>query len=265
MSHENYDHGSDANFIEYYARESQSAETTERFRRIRDRAIALLAESGRTGPLDVADIGCGAGTQALLWAQLGHRVAALDVNEPLVNIARSRATAQGLMIRFDVATATALPYADDSADAVLLPELLEHVADWESCMKEAVRVLRPGGLFYLSTTNWLCPRQQEFTLPLYSWYPGLVKRWCERKAITTHPQWANYARYPAVNWFSYFELSRWLRARGFVTMDRFDMLATQPLGGMARSLVTSIRVLPPLRLLAHIATGGTTVWAVRNA
>jgi 2-polyprenyl-6-hydroxyphenyl methylase/3-demethylubiquinone-9 3-methyltransferase len=265
MPHEDYTHNSDAHFIEYYARESQSADTTERFRRIRDRAIALLAESGRTGLFDVADIGCGAGTQALLWAQLGHRVSALDVNEPLVNIARSRAAGKGLHIRFDVGTATALPYADASADAVLLPELLEHVADWQSCLAEAVRVLRPGGLLYLSTTNWLCPRQQEFTLPLYSWYPGIAKRWCERKAVTTHPQWANYARYPAVNWFSYFELSRWLRARGFVTMDRFDMLAGQPMGSLTRSIVTSIRVLPPLRLLAHVATAQTTVWAIRHA
>jgi ubiquinone/menaquinone biosynthesis C-methylase UbiE len=265
MPRENYDHSSDPNFVEYYARESQSPETTERFRRIRDRAIGLLAESGRAGLLDVVDIGCGAGAQALLWAHLGHRVSALDVNEQLVNIARARAAQKGLSIRFDIGTATALPYADASADAVLLPELLEHVSDWQSCLNEAVRVLKFGGLLYLSTTNWLCPRQQEFTLPLYSWYPGTLKRWCERKATTTHPEWVNHARYPAVNWFSYFELSRWLRARGFVTMDRFDMLATQTFGGLARAFVTSIRMLPPLRLLGHMATGGTTVWAVRRA
>jgi 2-polyprenyl-3-methyl-5-hydroxy-6-metoxy-1,4-benzoquinol methylase len=53
-------------------------------------------------------------------------------------------------------------------DVCLLPELLEHVADWQSCLNEAARVLRPGGLLYLSTTNVLCPRQQEFNLPLYS-------------------------------------------------------------------------------------------------
>jgi 2-polyprenyl-6-hydroxyphenyl methylase/3-demethylubiquinone-9 3-methyltransferase len=264
MPHEDYSHSSDERFIEYYAQQSQSAETAARFRRVRDRAVALLAESGRHGPFDVADIGCGAGTQALLWAELGHRVSALDVNEPLVKLARTRAAEQGLTIRFDVGTATALPYADASVDAVLLPELLEHIADWQGCMNEAVRILRPSGLFYLSTTNWLCPRQEEFTLPLYSWYPGKLKRWCENKAITTHPQWANYARYPAVNWFSYFELSRWLHARGFATRDRFDMLAAQPIGGLTRSIVSSIRMLPPLRLLAHMATAGTTVWAVRH-
>jgi ubiquinone/menaquinone biosynthesis C-methylase UbiE len=264
MPEKNYDHSSDPNFVEYYARESQSVETTERFSRIRDRAVALLAESGRAGPLDVTDIGCGAGTQALLWSELGHRVSALDVNEPLVNIARERAIERGLRIRFDVGTATELPYADSSADAVLLPELLEHVPDWQSCMNEAVRVLRPGGLLYLSTTNWLCPRQQEFTLPLYSWYPGILKRWCERKATTSHPQWANYARYPAVNWFSYFGLSRWLRRHGFSTLDRFDMLARQPLGPLAAAAVAAVRGLAPVRVLGHMVSEGTTVWALRK-
>jgi 2-polyprenyl-6-hydroxyphenyl methylase/3-demethylubiquinone-9 3-methyltransferase len=83
--------------------------------------------------------------------------------------------------------------------------------------------------------------------------------------VTTHPEWVNHARYPAVNWFSYFELSRWLRARGLVTMDRFDMLAIQPIGGLTRAIVSSVRTLPPLRLIGHMATGGTTVWAVRSA
>jgi 2-polyprenyl-6-hydroxyphenyl methylase/3-demethylubiquinone-9 3-methyltransferase len=132
-------------------------------------------------------------------------------------------------------------------------------------LNEAVRVLRPGGLLYLSTTNWLCPRQQEFTLPLYSWYPPALKRWCERKAVTTHPQWANYARYPAVNWFSYYSLSRWLRQRGFSTLDRFDMLARQPGSAPRRGVLAVIRGLPPVRLLGHAATGGTTVWALRMA
>ncbi len=224
-----------------------------------------MATLGRDGTFDVIDIGCGAGAQALLWAERGHRVCALDVNESLIAIARQRADEANLSIRFDIGTATSLPYGAESADAVLLPELLEHVVDWEGCLSEAVRVIRPRGLLYLSTTNWLCPHQQEFQLPAYAWYPGPLKRWLEQKAVTTHPQWVNHARYPAVNWFSYFQLSRWLRARGFRTMDRFDMLAKQSLGPLASALVASVRLLPPIRVLGHMATEGTTVWAIREA
>ena len=51
-------------------------------------------------------------------------------------------------------------------------------------------------------------------MPLYSWYPAFIKKWCEHKAVTTHPEWANHARYPAVNWFTYYELRDWLAMRG---------------------------------------------------
>jgi 2-polyprenyl-6-hydroxyphenyl methylase/3-demethylubiquinone-9 3-methyltransferase len=116
--------------------------------------------------LNIADIGCGAGTQARLWAQGGHRVFGLDVNEPLIRLARQRTEEAGLVIRFEVGTATALPWADRTMDVRLLPELLEHVADCQACLNEAARVLRPGGLLYLSTTNVLCPRQDEFNAPV---------------------------------------------------------------------------------------------------
>src|SRR3954447_14171012 len=117
-----------------------------------------------------------------------------------------------------------------------MPELLEHVVEWEKCVAEALRVLRPGGVFYASTTNYLCPVQSEFNLPLYSWYPGRLKRRFERLSVTTRPALANYARYPAVNWFSYYGLARYLRQRGMSCLDRFDLIDRQGTGG-ARRLV----------------------------
>src|SRR5205807_1840429 len=153
---------------------------------------------------------------------LGHKVRALDVNEPLIDLARRRAQGQGLDIAFEVGSATALPWAPASMDVCLLPELLEHVADWQACLREASRILRPGGLLYISTTNVLCPLQEEFNLPAYSWYPTSLKRHCERLAVTTRQSLANHAKYPAVNWFSFYSLRDWLTALDFKCYDRFD-------------------------------------------
>ncbi len=259
------DHSSDPNFLAYYERESVSEQTIERFTRIRDRALGLWSECNRRGgPLEVVDVGCGAGTQAMLWAELGHRVRALDINEPLLSVARRRAGERGLPIDFRLGTATALPFEASSTDVCLLPQLLEHVVDWRSCVLEAARVLRPGGVFYLSTTNWLCPLQEEFNLPLYSWYPPALKRYCERLAVTTRPDLVNHARYPAVHWFSFFQLRDYLTPLGFQCLDRFDMLARQPMSKARRMLVTLVRSSEATRLAAQVFSGDSTVWGLKR-
>lgn len=258
------DHG--AKFVDYYARASVAPRTFERFNRIQRCALALISSStDRREQFDVIDIGCGAGTQAMIWAEQGHRVCAIDVSSALVSIGMRRASEQKLDVRFTVGYAQALPYPCERFDVVLMPELLEHVAEWEACLAEAVRVLRPGGVLYLSTTNMLCPVQQEFELPAYSWYPPRVKRWIERKSLSTHPQWANHTKYPAVNWFSYYMLKRWLNARGVQTLDRFDMLARDQLALPTKAIVGAIRRFSAVRLLAQVATEGTTVWGIKAA
>ena len=113
---------------------------------------------------------------------------------------------------------------------------------------------RPGGLVYFSTANSLCPVQNEFDLPLYSWYPGFLKRRYEKLAVTTRPELVNHAKYPAVNWFTYYGLRRALRERQIVSRDRFDLLALQPHGFPVRAVVQFIRAVPPLRWLGHVMT-----------
>jgi 2-polyprenyl-3-methyl-5-hydroxy-6-metoxy-1,4-benzoquinol methylase len=265
FSSDAFDHGSDPRFYAHYERESLSDATLARFRTTKDKLLALAASHGiATEALGVVDIGCGAGTQSRLWAEAGHHVHGVDVNAPLIDLARQRAKDAGLAIRFDVGTATALPYENGSMDVCLLPELLEHVADWESCLNEAIRVLRPRGLLYLSTTNVLCPVQQEFNLPFYSWYPGFIKRKVEHLAVTTRPELANHARYPAVHWFSYVQLSSYLSARGVQCFDRFDMIDVTGLSAVARAAVAAARAVPPLRFLGHALTEGTVVFGIKR-
>lgn len=264
MKTRDWDHGTHADFYAYYAAESESAATESRFRSIQATVLRIAAATGLPEKLDVADIGCGAGTQARLWAELGHRVRGVDVNEPLIQLARQRAKARGLEIPFEVGTATDLPWLEASLDVCLLPELLEHVQDWQTCLKEAARVLRKGGLLYLSTTNVLCPLQEEFNLPAYSWYPGMLKRYCERLALTTRPALANFAKYPAVHWFSFYGLREFLRPLGFTCLDRFDLVDTRTKGTIAALLVKAIQKLRLLRLAGHVCTPGTYLIAIRR-
>jgi ubiquinone/menaquinone biosynthesis C-methylase UbiE len=251
-------------FYEYYAQASQTQATVERFASIRAATLRFYAAANPGhSTLDVADIGCGAGTQSLMWASLGHRVHGLDINEPLLALGRQRAEQAGATIDFRAGSAVALPWGDASMDVCLLPELLEHVADWRPCLTEAERILRPGGILYLSTTNKLCPKQQEFTLPLYSWYPGPLKRFYERQAVTTRPEIVNFAKYPAVNWFTFYGLRDVLTPLGFVCWDRFDIIDERGRTGLARLVVRAAR-LPVLRRLAHVATPSLTMLALKQ-
>lgn len=260
-----FDTGSHQSFYEYYKNYSESPATLQRFEAIAEVVLRLRAEktglAAATG-LDVLDVGCNAGTQSRFWRQ--HRYTGVDINAPLVELARQRAAAEGSAARFEVASATRLPFADAAFDVCLLPELLEHVQEWRSCLDEAARVLRPGGVLYLSTSSWLCPKQQEFNLPGYSWYPGFIKRRIERRAVTDWPEVANHAKYPAVNWFSFYGLSRYLADKGFRSYSRFSIMRLDNKSAAARAVVGLVRTLPPLELLGLMATEGTQMVAVRR-
>jgi ubiquinone/menaquinone biosynthesis C-methylase UbiE len=157
-------------FVNYYAKASQTAQAYQRFRSLRASVLRVLERTGSAKrPLEVADIGCGAGTQSLVWAELGHHPHGIDVNERLLELADKRARDAGYVIETRVGSAVKLPWSDASMDVCLVIELLEHVAHWEACLSECQRVLKPGGVLFLTTSNKLCPIQQEFDLPLYSW------------------------------------------------------------------------------------------------
>lgn len=253
----------DERFVSYYAEQSVSERTRQRIDDVRRVLLKQRCAHGLPATaLDVVDIGCGAGAQALAWAQEGHRARGVDVSAPLIELATKRATDAALPAEFHLGSATDLPFEDASADVVLLSELLEHLPDWKRSMDEALRVLRPGGIFYCSTTNKLCPKQQEFSLPLYSWYPAPLKRICERRAVTTHRHWVQYTSFPAVHWFSFYQLRDYMAARGVWGKDRFDIMETR--GSIVRSLATgAISHSSILRFFGHMLTPYTVIVGIR--
>jgi ubiquinone/menaquinone biosynthesis C-methylase UbiE len=265
ISPQQWDTTSHEDFYKYYEQQSLSPQTLERFRLTTEMLLRHLAKRPAGEALDVLDVGCGAGSQSRFWLERGHHYWGLDINEPLIQLARRRAEIEQLTASFDVGTATALPWADESMDVCLLPELLEHVEDWESCVKEAIRVLRPGGLLYINTSSCLCPVQQEFNLPLYSWYPAPLKRHFEHRAKTDKPALANFAKYPAVNWFSFYELRRYLSARGLDSLDRFDIVDLAAKSGLGRVAFQALRSIAPLRVIGHLVTPYTLVVGRKRA
>ena len=261
------DHGTHKEFFEYYAKESLTPEAIARFRSVKDAVLRFGRAKGglsREGPHDVLDVGCGAGTQSILWAKEGHRVRGLDVNGPLLDLAKQRARDEGVEIDFRLGTATELPWSDESVDVCLAAELLEHVEDWKACLAEFSRVLRDGGVLFFSTTNRLCPVQQEFSLPFYSWYPSFIKKRYVRLAKTTRPSIVNYAKYPAVNWFTYYGLRRFLFGYAVVCYDRFDNALLGCTSPLRRRILKAVCSVPILRFIGHVCTPYTAIFGVKQ-
>lgn len=251
-------------FVSYYSEQSISNEAVDRARRIRELLVSVRKEHSDEKLPDVLDIGCNAGTYSFAWVGHAASIVGIDISADLIEIAKQRASEGKIDVDFRVGSATNLPLDDSTFDICLSPELLEHVADWEKCLDEYTRVLRIGGTLYLTTTNKLCPKQQEFNLPFYSWYPGRIKRWIEKLAVTSRPELANYATYPAVNWFSYYSLRKELNARGFETMDRFDLMGLSASSNVKKLVTKLIALNSILRWFAHVCTPSTILVATKR-
>jgi 2-polyprenyl-3-methyl-5-hydroxy-6-metoxy-1,4-benzoquinol methylase len=98
---------------------------------------------------DVLDAACGAGYGSAYVGEVAANVLGVDVDEPTVEYARRRyATATVSFLAGDV---TALDLADASFDVVVSFETIEHVRDGVAAVSEAARVLRPDGVYVVST------------------------------------------------------------------------------------------------------------------
>lgn len=112
----------------------------------------LVAESG-VGPGDrVLDVAAGTGNASIEAARIGASVVASDLTPELLEIGRQDAARQGVELTFEEADAEALPYVDDSFDAVLSCVGVMFAPHHEVAAGELTRVVRPGGR--LALINW---------------------------------------------------------------------------------------------------------------
>lgn len=259
-----FDHGTHQEFVDYYADKSLSDASLQRMVGIVNCVKRNLKQRGISERLSIADIGCGAGVISIMWAKEGHNVYGMDVNAALLEIARQRASQEHLIIDFQLGSATDLPWESASMDVCIAPELLEHVTDWQSCVSEFIRILKPNGVLFLSTTNRLCPIQQEFSLPLYSWYPGFLKRHYENLARTIRPEIAGYAKYPAVNWFSFYQLRQHLSKMGMESFDRFDIMDIDHKPVYQQRIIRLMTKNSILLWLGHVASPGLSMLAIKK-
>lgn len=96
------------------------------------------------GSWTVADLGCGTGQTAAALAPHVRQVVAVDQSAAMLKAARRRTAALG-NVELRQGSLEALPLDTASGDAALLLLALTYVADPAAAVREAARILRPGG------------------------------------------------------------------------------------------------------------------------
>ena len=106
----------------------------------RTQARVLANMVGRIQEREILDVGTGTGRVALLLAHGAARVTAIDASEEMLAIARRRAEAEYVKVRFERGDAHALDFPDRGFDVVVSFRLLMHAPDWRRCLAEMCRV-----------------------------------------------------------------------------------------------------------------------------
>lgn len=99
----------------------------------------------------ILDIGCGAGLVTVPLAADGHEMVGVDRSISSLSEAREHAHRRGVRAVFCAQDALALDEPDATFDVALLLDVLEHVEDPAAMVREAVRVVKPGGAIVFHT------------------------------------------------------------------------------------------------------------------
>ena len=95
------------------------------------------------------DLGCGTGLFMRRYGELGGTAVGLDISRGMVEAARE----QGSWFEYLEGTAEVLPFRDRSFDAVSCMLAFSYLEHPDRMLREAYRVLRPGGCLAVSTLS----------------------------------------------------------------------------------------------------------------
>ena len=186
------------------------------------------------------DIGCGTGGVLTAANETFSQVVGVDIALRWLVVARKRLHETSKHALLVCACADYLPFPDGAFAAVVCTDVIEHTGVPDRVVREALRVLSPGGTLLVTTPNrWtLLPDPHARIVGLgfvpRRWRSGLVRRW-------------RGATYVYIGTLSYFDLRRVARntpgAGHRITLPAFDRRHVATLSRWERALAPAYRVL----------------------
>lgn len=155
-----------------------------RFGPITDEVGKVLADRVAEPGQSVLDLCCGQGSLTALMCATGAVVTGLDFSPTMLAIAARTAPDASL----HEGDATAMPFADESFDAVVCNFGMMHIADQPKALSEIDRVLRPDGQFLMAT--WVGPEAS----PAFATVFGGIKTYADMSSAPPQPDLFAFAR-----------------------------------------------------------------------
>jgi len=144
----------------------------------------------------VLEIGCGNGYGTFLIGKYfsPKTIDAIDLDEKMIRIAKKKYENSSRV--FQVASATELPFEDNTFDAVFDFGVIHHIPNWKDALAEIHRVLKPGGQIIA----------EDLSMDTFeTWFGKILKR------LLDHPYESMYSRD---------EFMRQIRKQGFSVEKR---------------------------------------------
>ncbi len=113
------------------------------------------------GQLSLLDVGCGTGQSRQMYEQHTKEYVGVDLSARAIATARARFP----LADWHVADARTLPFQGETFDVVAFSSVLHHIPDFPVAVREAVRVLKPGGSVFAFDPNLLNPAMALFRHP----------------------------------------------------------------------------------------------------
>jgi 2-polyprenyl-3-methyl-5-hydroxy-6-metoxy-1,4-benzoquinol methylase len=105
-------------------------------------------------PARVADLGCGTGSLSVLMAEHGYDVVGRDLSPAMIQLAKRKAEAHGLVIDFETGDASQREVRDGTFDVVLARHVVWALPDPSSALVAWLRLLQPNGRLVLVEGRW---------------------------------------------------------------------------------------------------------------
>jgi ubiquinone/menaquinone biosynthesis C-methylase UbiE len=119
----------------------------------------------------ILDLGSGRGKFLVDLAKRKIRSVGLELNKDYIEMSLDLAKRNGVKIDINQGVGENLPFDNQTFNFVNMSEVIEHVDDPEAVMSEVCRVLKSGGLAYVSSPNRFGIKDPHYHLYFINWLP----------------------------------------------------------------------------------------------